>query len=152
MPMDAHGIPRNRRLGNALIYICIMALTVSSGLKFLHPAKVVAYMGFLGYRNGTFFLIAAVEILVAVLFLVPSTRASGLLLVSAYFGGAISAHLAHHDFVQGGPFLQFNATHPFLGTIPAWTLLLAAWFGVWLRHPEARWGGTRQTASGSWSV
>jgi Na+/H+ antiporter NhaC len=110
-------------------------------------------MGSLGYSNGTFFLIAAVEISAAVLFLVPLTRVGGLVLGSAYFGGAISAHLAHHEFVQGAPFLQFKAIHPFLGTIPAWTLLLAAGFGVWLRHPEARWGaGIRKTASGSGSV
>jgi len=137
----------SRKLGNALIYICASALIISSGLKFLHPGKVVAYMGFLGYQNGTFFLVAALEILAAVLFLLPSTRAGGLLLVSAYFGGAISAHLAQHPFVAGGPFLQFNATHPILGTIPASVFLMAAWLGVWLRHPEARWsGGMKETA------
>jgi len=129
----------SRKLGNTLIYICAGALIISSGLKLLHPAKVVAYMGFLGYQNGTFVLIAALEILAALFFLFPSTRASGLLLVSAYFGGAISAHLAQHAFVGGGPFLRFNATHPFLGTIPASIFLMAAWLGVWLRHPEARW-------------
>jgi hypothetical protein len=142
-------IQRTRKLGNTLIHICASALIISSGLKFLHPARVVAYMGFLGYRNGTFFLIATLEILTAVLFLLPSTRASGLLLVSAYFGGAISAHLAHHAIVPGGPFLQFNAIHPFLGTIPAWSFLMTAWVGVWLRHPQARWsGGMRRTAAG----
>ncbi len=136
-----------------MIYICGSALIISSGLKLLHPAKVVAYMGFLGYWNGTFFLIAALEILAAVLFLRASTRAGGLLLVSAYFGGAISAHLARHAFVAGGPFLQFNATHPFLGTIPASIFLMSAWLGVWLRHPEARWsGGTGKTASSPGSL
>jgi DoxX-like protein len=152
--MDPHiNIQSSRKLGNTLIYFCASALTISSGVKLVHPARVVAYMGFLGYRNGTFFLIAALEILAAVLFLFPSTRAGGLLLVSAYFGGAISAHLAHHAFVGGGPFLQFNAIHPFLGTIPASILLMAAWLGVWLRHPEARWSGDMgKTASSSGSL
>lgn len=140
MPKDSYReIQRSRKLGDVLIYICVSALIISSGLKLLHPAKVVAYMGFLGYQNGTFFLIATLEIVAAVLFLRASTRAAGLLLVSAYFGGAISAHLAQHVFVGGGPFLRFNAAHPFLGTIPASIFLTAAWLGVWLRHPEARW-------------
>lgn len=149
--MDPYeNIQRSRKLGNLLIYICASALVISSGLKLLHPAKVVAYMGFLGYRNGTFFLIAVLEILTAVLFLRPSTRAAGLLLVSAYFGGAISAHLAQHPFLGGGPFLRFNAAHPFLGTIPASIFLIAAWLGVWLRHPEARWSrAATKTASSS---
>ena len=143
----------SRKLGNSLTYICVSALIISSGLKFLHPTRVVAYMGFLGYQNGTFFLIAALEVLAALLFLFPSTRASGLLLVSAYFGGAISAHLAQHAFVGGGPFLRFNAAHPFLGTIPASIFLMAAWLGVWLRHPEARWSsGMKETARISGSL
>lgn len=154
MLMDPYkGTQRSRRLGDVLIYFCASALIISSGLKFLHPAKVVAYMGFLGYQNGTFFLIAALEILAAALFVRPSTRAGGLLLVSAYFGGAISAHLAQHVFIEGGPFLRFNAAHPLLGTIPASIFLMAAWLGVWLRHPEARWsGGMKETAPTSGSL
>ena len=147
------GTKSSRRVGNALIYISAGALLVSSAAKFWHPAKVVAYMGFLGYRDSTFFLIAILEIATAVLFVRPSTRAGGLLLVSAYFGGAISAHLARHPFIAGGPFLQFNANHPVLGTIPASIFLLMAWMGVWLRHPEARWSGSaRPAVSGSRSL
>ena len=130
---------RNGRLGNALIYFCVFGLAASSMLKFLHPAKVVGYMNFLGYEHGTFFLIAGLEFLTAILFLIPSTRSAGLLLVSSYFGGAISAHLANHPFVAGGPFLLFNANHHYLGTLPPTVFLASAWIGIWLRHPESRW-------------
>lgn len=143
----------SQRVGNSLFYIFVSALILSSGLKFLHPTRVVAYMGFLGYQNGTFFLVGLREVPAAVLFLLPSMRAGGLLLVSAYFGGANSAHLAQHAFVGGGSFLRFNAAHPFLGTIPASIFLMAASLGVWLRHPEARWsGGMKETAPISGSL
>jgi hypothetical protein len=130
---------RHIRLGDVLIYWCVFGLAASSIVKFLHPAKVLDYMGYLGYANGTFFLIAGLELLTAVLLFFQPTRAAGLLLVSSYFGGAISAHLANHPFSAGGLFLAFNANHHFLGTPPATTFLVSAWIGVWLRHPESRW-------------
>jgi hypothetical protein len=119
-------------------------------VKFLHPAGPVAYMGYLGYEGDRLFLIATLELLTAVAFLLPSTRSAGLLLVSAYFGGAIAAHLANHAFTGGGPFLTFNANHHFLGTLPATVLLASAWIGVWLRHPEALWSfGEKRDTTGS---
>jgi len=40
-------------------------------------------------------LIAMLEASGAILFMIPRTRALGLLLVSAYFGGANATHLGH---------------------------------------------------------
>jgi len=130
---------RNLKLGNALIHFCAAGLIVSSVVKFLHPAKPVAYMAYLGYEDDKLFFIAALELLTAVSFLVRRTRSAGLVLVSSYFGGAIAAHLANHPFNGGGGFLTFNANHHYLGTLPALLFLSSAWIGVFLRHPESRW-------------
>jgi hypothetical protein len=137
------------RLGNGLIKFCAFGLAVSSAVKFLHPAKPVAYMQYLGYEHEKLYFIAAIELLTAVLFFVRSTRSVGLLLVSSYFGGAIAAHLANHPFAGGGPFLAFNASHHYLGTLPAMLFLACAWIGVWLGNPESLWSFAERTNSRS---
>lgn len=64
-------------------------------------------------------LIGIGELVSAVLFLIPRTNSLGLLLLSAYLGGAIVTHMQH-----GEPYL-----------IPA-ALLLVVWLTGYLRHPE----------------
>ncbi len=124
--------------GNILMRLCAAGMMISSVVKFLHPPKVVAFMGSLGYMDETYFLIAAMELVIGVLFWLPATRSTGLQLVSAYFGGAIAAHLAHHPEVPGGPFLTFMARHPYLGALDPGMFLALAWAGAWLPPPEAR--------------
>jgi len=130
---------RRQSVGNALIYFCVIGMVISSTVKFLQPAKAVAYMGSMGFQGGIFFLIAGLELLSAAVFCLRSTRSLGLLLVSAYFGGAISAHLAHHPYVTGGPFLTYMLNHPLVGALEPGVFLAAAWIGVGLRHPEVWW-------------
>lgn len=127
------------KLGKALIYFSGFGMAATSLVKFLHPAAPVAYLAYLGYEQEKLFVVAALELLAAVMFLIPSTRSVGVLLVSSYFGGAIAAHLAAHPFTGGGPFLAFNAHHHYLGTLPATLFLLSAWIGTWMHHPESRW-------------
>ena len=125
-----------RAWGNGLIRFCGYLLTVSSALKFLHPSKPVAYMASMGFVGSALYFVAALEMLSAILFLVPSTRRLGLLLVSSYLGGAIAAHLALHHSFAGGPFLAFMATHPYIGALEPTVVLLAGWIGVALYPPK----------------
>ena len=74
-------------------------------------------------------IIATLEILSAGLFLMPRTRSIGLLLVSAYLGGAIATHMGHDE-----PVYQ-----------PAFVLVLF-WMGAWLRHPEMFWSFNHRSA------
>src|SRR5579871_4700491 len=131
--------------GNGLIYFSGVGLAVSSVVKFLHPAKPVAYMAYLGFEHDKLYFIACLEMVAAITFLVPATRPAGLLLVSSYFGGAISAHLADHPFTGGGPFLAFNASHHYLGTLPAALLLISAWAGA---TREQEWTRIRRLVRG----
>ena len=122
--------------GNRLIRFSGTILLISSVVKFLHPAKAVAYMRFFGYVENTLFPIAAMELAIALLFLRRSTRVPGLMLVSAYMGGAIAAHVAYHPLTSTNPIILFDWNHPVLGMIPPVLVLAAAWVGAWLRHPE----------------
>jgi len=71
-------------------------------------------------------LIAGLELASAVLFAIARTRAFGLLLVSAYPGRAVAAHVGHNQ-------------PPFQ---PAFVFALI-WIAASLRHPETLWSFTR---------
>ena len=144
---DSQKIQRRIRIGNALIRFDGIVLLFSSLVKFVHAAKPVAYMTFLGYQDGKMFLVAAIEMMIGVLFMRRATRAVGLLLVSSYFGGAIAAHLASHPLNSSAPIVVFNFHHPYLGALPAVVMLASAWIGVYFRHPEALWN-RNETAAG----
>lgn len=65
-------------------------------------------------------LIGMLELLSVVLLLYFRTSALGLLMVSAYWGGAIAIHLANDQHGFAAPAL----------------LLLLTWLGAWFRDPE----------------
>lgn len=128
---------RRKTWGNALINFCAIGLILSSLFKSSRLPGPIAYMASLGYQDGFYFLIAALELLIGVAFLLRWTRPLGLLLVSSYFGGAISAHLASgHPSLARSPYMEYMLSHPLAGVIPACVFLAAAWIGVSLRHPE----------------
>jgi hypothetical protein len=117
-------------VGNILIYLLGALLVGSAIAKFAQVPNVVSQLGAMGFDGGRLTLIAVLEITSAILFMVPRTRAIGLLLLSAYLGGAIATHLGH-----GQPPSQ-----------PAFVLVLA-WLGAWLRHPEILWSLTQSKPS-----
>jgi hypothetical protein len=119
MRTDNVSISRKRRItGNVLMVLGGLMLIGSSGAKFAHVPAVVTQLGKMGFTGNRLMFIAVLEIVSAVLFLIPLTRSGGLLLVSSFMGGAIATHLQH-----GEPIIQ-----------PSFVLLLI-WIGTWLRHP-----------------
>jgi hypothetical protein len=110
--------PGPTRTGNALIWFSGGVLLISSLVKFVHQEKPVAYMRFLGYEDEKMYLIAAIEMLVALLFLVQATRALGLVLVSSYLGGAIAANVAFHPLNGSTPIVIFMFITPILEHCP----------------------------------
>jgi hypothetical protein len=113
--------PARRRIGTVLIALTGFILAASSVTKFAGLPPVVHQLEAFGF-GGQIVLLGIIEASTAVLFLSPKTRALGLLLFSAFMGGAIATHLQHGE----------------LPTIPA-TVLALAWLGAWLRHPVAFW-------------
>ena len=123
MRTDSSSISNTRRItGNILISLGSVLLVGSSVAKFAHVPKVAAELAAMGFDGDRLLAIAALEILAALLFLVRSTRSLGLLLVSAYMGGAIATHVGH-----GSSPLQ-----------PAFVLALL-WLGAYLSHPQILW-------------
>lgn len=122
------------RIGHRLVAFSGGILAVSSLVKFFHPAKAVAYMQFLGYTDEKLYVIAALELIIAIVFLTRSTRMFGTMLASGYLGGAVAAHLAHHPLTGDAPIIVFNYRHQYLGTIPALVVLACLWGGIWLEH------------------
>jgi len=108
--------------GGVLITLGGLLLLASAAAKLARVPRIVAQLGAFGFGGHRLMLIAIAEILSSLLFLVPRTRSAGLLLVSAFLGGAIATHMQHDQSV-----LQ-----------PAVVLTLL-WLGAWLRHPETLW-------------
>jgi hypothetical protein len=119
---------RLRRIaGIGLITLGGLVLLGSATAKFARLPKVVEEFDRLGFDGGKLTLVAVLEVAGAVLFLAPATRPLGLLLVSAYLGGAIATHVQHDDSPLG----------------PALILALI-WVGTWLRSPQAlQWTKSR---------
>lgn len=136
--------------GSRLFRFSAMAILVSSVVKFLHPPKPMAYLASMGYEGNTVFVIAAAEMAIAILCLVPATKRAGLLLISAFLGGAVASHIAIHRAFSGGPFITFMAYHPYTGAMIPGALLAIAWAGDYLNQlaeaepHRAQSGMTRQ--------
>lgn len=119
---------KGRRVaGTILIFLGTLLLVGSAGTKFAHMPKVVDGLSAMGFDGGRLTLIAVLELLSAVLYAVPASRAAGLLMVSAYLGGAIATHIQHSQ-----------------SPLPPAIVLAIVWLGSWLRHPEILWSLTAQ--------
>lgn len=121
-------------VGNVLILVPGIAVMMSSFVKLVGVPGVVHQMATMGFTGGRYTLVAILELLSAVLFLYSRSRSLGLLLLSAFMGGAICVHV------------QIGEVPKAIG--PA-ILLTLAWSGTWLRHPEVFWSWRKMhTASG----
>ena len=113
---------KRQMTGNVLMILGGLMLIGSAGAKFAHFPKLVTELGAMGFDGDKLLFIAALEVISALLFLVPLTRSAGLLLVSSFLGGAIATHLQH-----GQPIAQ-----------PSFVLFVI-WLATWLRHPVILW-------------
>ena len=107
------------RVGTFLIYLSCIVLAGSAAAKFAQVPAVAAKLAVLGFDGSKLLFIACLELSSAILFAFPRTRGFGLLLVTAYLGGAVAAHIAHDQL-------------PLKPTL----VLGLSWIGTSLRHPE----------------
>ena len=108
-----------RIAGTVLIILPGLVLLGSATAKFAYVPNVVEELGRLGFEGNKLTIVAVLEVVSAALFLIPATRSLGLLLVSAYLGGAIATHVQHNDSPLA----------------PA-VILALIWVGTWLRLPR----------------
>ena len=115
-----------RRTGSTLIALLGFALVASAGAKFAQVPTVVGELRLMGFDGSRLTFIAVLELISALLFLTPRTRAAGLLLVSSFLGGAVATHLQHGQSIA-----------------PPSLVLSLVWLGSWLRHPGLLWSFRR---------
>jgi DoxX-like family len=113
-------LDRGKRIAGWVPHILIGGLMIfaGSGKVFgFAPPEIVEQLknGGLGDQIQ---LIGAGELITAVLLLLPWTESLGVLLTSAFWGGAICFHMSH-----GEPYV-FQSV-----------LLVLSWLGAWLREP-----------------
>ena len=123
----AHPSKIQRRVGTVLTTLIVLMLVASAGTKLAHVPSVVSQLAAIGITGARLTFVAALELLSALLFLIPATRSIGLLLISAFLGGAIATHLQHGQSIVGPSFV-----------------LGVAWFGACIRHPEILWSWSQK--------
>lgn len=117
------------RTGTILVYFLSLLLIGSAAVKLVGIPIITSQMAALGFYGGKLIFIAVLESVSAILFAFPRTRSFGLLLVSAYLGGAMATHVSHDQAL-------FR---------PA-IVLAMCWLAVWLRHPEMLWSFNRTSS------
>lgn len=123
MEKDSNSIGKPRRIaGRVLVILPGVMLLGSGAAKLAHVPKVVSELGAMGFDGSKLTFVAILEIFSALLFLVPVTRAAGLVLVSSFLGGAIATHLQHNQLI-----------------VQPSIVLTLVWLGISLRHPEVLW-------------
>ncbi len=110
---------KGRRVAAWILTGLISLMLIGSAAGKLAGAQSMAEMFEKWGLGGQLRLIGAGELISALLFLIPLTNSLGVLLLSAYLGGAIVTHMQN-----GEPYI-----------VPA-VLLLLVWVAGYLRHPE----------------
>lgn len=111
-------------IGNVLIGFTSAVLFASAAAKLFIP-KVSAEFASMGIDGGRLAFIAMLETLSTALLLIKSSRSFGVLMISAFMGGAIATHLQHGQSI-----------------LPPAAFLTLIWLGVWLRHREILWSAS----------
>ena len=109
-------------VGRVLSALSALAMLAAGVPKVIAgPEMIEQFTKLGGFPASTLRPIGIVEILCAVVYLIPQTSLFGAVLVAAYFGGATVTHVR-----MGQPF---------------WAPMLVgicAWVGLWLRDPKLR--------------
>jgi hypothetical protein len=126
--MSSQAIPApapNRRLlwaGRVLSALPVLVFAMSASMKLTASAQVVQGLTEkAGYPAGTITPIGMVELLCAVLYVVPQTSVLGAVLLTGYLGGAVATHV--------------RIGEPFLAPVLVGVLV---WAGLFLRDERIR--------------
>jgi len=123
-PADGPLSKFRQRSGDAFIAVGGSIMLLSGCLKFAYLPLVVAEMTSLGMTGWKLELVASLEVLSGLLFLVPRLRSLGLPLASAYLGAAVAAHIRSDQY---------------FAVFPTMAIVGCCWLGAALRHPHLLW-------------
>jgi DoxX-like family len=85
------------------------SLTASAIFKFISPPELVENMTKVGFPVAKLPVIGVIELAAVVLYLVPKTALLGLLLITAYLGGATAVHVRADDPFMAPVFMGLMA-------------------------------------------
>lgn len=113
--------------GRTLSVLVLLFLGMDVAFKLLGMPQVRATNAALGWPGtlGMAHLLGGVLLIAALLYAVPRTAVLGAILLTAYLGGAVAAHVR-----IGNPLFSHTLFGVYLGVI--------LWAGVWLRMPPLR--------------
>ena len=108
-------------IGRVLSGLACLVFLFSASLKLIGGQQVAEGIAHLGIPESAVMPLAFVELACVTLYVIPFTAVLGAVLLAAYLGGAICAHMRVGDqfVVQIG-------------------LGVALWLGLWLREPRLR--------------
>ncbi|MCG8328415.1 MAG: DoxX family protein [Chitinophagales bacterium] len=84
----------------------LMLILLSSGLMKLSGLPEAEEMAAAVGGAGNLLFLGVLELIIAILFIIPRTKVVGLLLMIAYFGGAMATHLISGDSILVPSFIQ----------------------------------------------
>jgi hypothetical protein len=108
--------------GRVVSALTALVLFFFGGLALKHPPEMVQGMEKFGWPASAMTLLGTLEIVCALLYLIPQTAFLGAILMTGYFGGAVATHVRIGD--PGYPM--------------AIGMACLAWLGLWLRDPRVR--------------
>lgn len=112
-------------IGRVLTGLAAAFLAMDTVMKLLVLAPAVQGTTELGYPESTVFWIGAIQLVCLVLYLVPATSVLGVVLLTAYLGGAVATHVR-----VGSPLASHTLFPVYVG--------LMVWGGLYLRDPRLR--------------
>ncbi len=114
-----------RRVGLALSVATSVLLTVDAVIHIARIAPVRTAMADLGFDHNAAVVIGVLELACLALYLLPRTAVLGVVLFTAYLGGAVCAN--------------FRVDKPLWSTVlfPVY-VAVALWLGLWLRDEQLR--------------
>ncbi len=123
METSASSPRKGQRIAGWVISGLIAAMLLMGVVMSFNPPKenVEMFTGKFGYPAETMMPLAIVELLCAILFLVPRTAVLGAVLLTGYLGGAVATHVRVHD----------NFIFPIV-------FGMLVWLAVYLREPRVR--------------
>ena len=112
-------------LGWGLTGLFIAFMIFDGGIKLALIQPVIDSMTELGYPVEYARLLGVLGLVCTLLYAIPRTSVLGAVLLTAYLGGAVSAHVR-----IGSPLFSHDLFGVYMGLI--------AWCGIWLRNPRLR--------------
>ena len=108
-------------VGRVMSALPSLLLISSASMKLAKPPMIIEGFQKLGYPTEILTGLGIVELLCAILYIIPQTAVLGAILVTGYLGGAISAHV--------------RLSEPF---IPVAVFGMLVWGGLYLRDRRIR--------------